>query len=186
MSGMVYLEIIPEVSQALNASIAFRNPQIQKMFINPYFKEIRDISTETEGDRIIITGKGILKSEPNDQSIYGRIIINQKIIANITKIGRYIDEENNLNLSFGSIIGIPLNRTTLNIVVQEGDNFESNLPFIKYNNTYTLSYLPEELSVVYTPQEIHNTGIIYIITVIAIIIVLLGGMILYKKRLKGF
>ena len=185
MNGTVYLEIIPEVSQALNASIAFRNPQIQKMFINPYFKEIRDISIETEGDRIIITGKGILKSEPDDQSIYGEIIIDQKIIANITKIGRYIDEEDNLNLSFGSIIGIPLNRTTLNIVVQEGDSFESSLPFIKHNNTYTLSYLPEELSVVYTPREIDN-GIAYILIVISIILVLLGGMILYKKRLKGF
>lgn len=190
MSGTVNIEIIPKPDHALDAFIAFRNPSAQKNLISTHFETLESISSIIEGDKIIITGSGILKTSEDDSSINNNLIIDENgLTTSIEKTGSYIaekDGKNQLNLKFKPVNGIPLDDTALTITVEEGARFESDLPFEKQDNTYYLSELPEEITANYIPAQTEQTDntilMIFIITILLVLISL--GFAFYKKHNK--
>jgi len=191
MSGTVNIEIIPKPAHALDAFIAFRNPSAQKNLISTHFETLESLSSITEGEKIIITGSGILKTSEDDNSISNSLTLDENgIKTSIEQTGSYIaekDGKNQLNLKFKPVNGIPLDDTSLAITVEEGAEFNSDLDFEKQGNTYYLSELPEEVTASYTPAETeekkdNNMMIIYAIIILILLVIV---VLFFYKKLKG-
>ena len=157
MMGDAYIEIIPKPSEMLNAVSAFRNPSVPKHMVSSQMAEIENITTITEGDRIIVKAHGMLRCSDKDVSINASTQINESLIAvRVEKVGHYATERDGklaLNMTFGPVIGVSLNNTKLRIRNVAG--IQSNLPFKKVGEYYILESLPPKLII---KAEVSKSG----------------------------
>jgi len=123
--------------------------------ISSNFETLQTFSATTEGDKIIITGSGVLRTASDDTSINNNLKIDETgLQSSIQRTGSYIEEidgKNQLNMKFKPVYGVALDDTSLSVKVEEGAQFESSLPFEKKGDVYYLSTLPDEMAVEYTP-----------------------------------
>ena len=187
MKGSVQIILIPKPAYALDAFIAFRNTVAQENMLKNHFEKLESTSATLQGDKIIINGSGILRSTDDDKSINNNLVINDDgLSTSIQKTGNYIQEKDGkkqLKIKFKPVAGVSLNNTQLSVKVEEGAEFNTDLPFNKKGDTYYLNSLPEEISADYTPaadKKSENTMQIYLV-IIAIVILLGIAFIAFKK-----
>ncbi|MEM2086744.1 MAG: hypothetical protein QXF06_05000, partial [Archaeoglobaceae archaeon] len=187
MPGIAKVEIIPKAGYALEAFLAFRNPQLQRAFIAGYFEKLSNLTAITEGDRILLIGEGTLAVSSDDVLIEGTIRLNKTIVeAQQRIVGYYTVEKEGkqkLSVNFNPTIGVPLNKTNLEVLVKDGAGFESDLPFKKEGNVYKLSYLPESLEANYLSAEKVQEGYkTYAIIALLAIVAFLALFIALRRR----
>ncbi|MEM2191210.1 MAG: NosD domain-containing protein [Archaeoglobaceae archaeon] len=187
MPGIAKVEIIPKAGYALEAFLAFRNPQLQRAFIAGYFEKLSNLTAITEGDRIVLIGEGTLAVSSDDVLIEGTIRLNKTIVeAQQRIVGYYTFEKEGkqkLSVNFNPTIGVPMNKTNLEVLVEDGAGFESDLPFKKEGNVYKLSYLPESLEANYLSAEKVQEGYkTYAIIALLAIVAFLALFIALRRR----
>jgi hypothetical protein len=94
---------------------------LSESLVESYFSRMEDFETNLAGDHIEFTGKGVLLASEYDDEIKSKLIITKdKTIANFLERGRYaesVDEGLRLALNFGPRLEVPLERTSLKIIL---------------------------------------------------------------------
>jgi len=174
MTGSIKLVMIPEPEHAMDAIIAFRDEEYAKTLISFAFDRLINFSVVNEGDRVVIYGYGTLIASRRDVEINSTTIANASaVVSVIKKLGYYVDKDGKPAIEFKPVAGIPYNRTSLAIKLEENASFKPVQGLRKIGNTYYLDSLPESLYE--TPagvSAINYKQIAFVILLLAVILAL--------------
>jgi hypothetical protein len=183
MAGCVTMVIVPYPEYALDAAIAFKNPNLQKAMITSRFEKLETINAVTDGDRIVLSGTGLLLATREDKSVSSSIRIRDgKVHASLERVGTYGTTNwtgATIALSFAPVINVPLERTTLDLNVPAGATVIADLAFTKSGDGYHLDQAPPAMNV-----EIQYNLLPYGAGALVIIAACIGGVYLWRRKRK--
>lgn len=183
MAGCVTIVIVPDPDHALDAAIAFKNPSVQKALISSRFEKLENIDAITDGDRIILSGTGLLLAAKEDRSLDSSIHIREgKVHASLERTGAYGAvnwTQATIDFSFSPVINVPLSRTTLDLNVPDGATVKSDLPFAQSGKVWHLDQAPQTMHV-----EVVFSLLPYGAGALAVIAAGAGGAYLWHRKRK--